>query len=116
MNFNDLFHPNENRMKIPRLKKILDYFEPHGPGNMSPVFISTNVFTKNIRILKDAHLKLTVTQPHNDVAIEAIGFNLADKEMLVAMGIPFEMAFTLETNSFRERETLQLNIKDIREN
>jgi single-stranded-DNA-specific exonuclease len=116
MNFIDLFHPNENRMKIPRLKKILDYFEPHGPGNMRPVFISTNVFTKNIRILKDAHLKLTVTQPHNDVAIEAIGFNLADKEMLVAMGIPFEMAFTLETNSFRERETLQLNIKDIREN
>jgi single-stranded-DNA-specific exonuclease len=56
-----------------------------------------------------------VIQPHNDVALDAIGFNLAEKELLVAQGLPFELAFTLETNSFRNKETLQLNIKDIRE-
>jgi len=115
LNFNDLFNPHENRMKIPRLKKILDYFEPHGPGNMKPVFVSKNVFTRDLRILKNVHIKLNVIQPHNDVALDAIGFNLAEKELLVAQGLPFELAFTLETNSFRNKETLQLNIKDIRE-
>jgi hypothetical protein len=33
----------------------------------------------------------------------------------VADGLPFQLAYTLETNVFREKETLQLNLKDIRE-
>lgn len=82
---------------------------------MKPVFLSENVYTKNLRVLNDAHLKLTVVQPNHDVAMEAIGFNLAEKEILVAEGVPFQLAFTLETNVFREKETIQLNIKDIRE-
>jgi single-stranded-DNA-specific exonuclease len=102
-------------MKIPRFKKILDYFEPFGPGNMKPVFVSENVYTRNFRVLNDAHLKLTVVQPNHDVAMEAIGFNLADKEILVADGVPFQLAYTLETNVFRDKETIQLNVKDIRE-
>jgi single-stranded-DNA-specific exonuclease len=82
---------------------------------MKPVFVSKNVFTRDLRILKNVHIKLNVIQPNNDVALDAIGFNLAEKELLVAQGLPFELAFTLETNSFRNKETLQLNIKDIRE-
>lgn len=115
IDFNEFFLPNENRMKIPRLKKILDYFEPFGPGNMKPVFVSENVYTRNFRVLNDAHLKLTVVQPNHDVAMEAIGFNMADKEILVADGVPFQLAYTLETNVFRDKETIQLNVKDIRE-
>jgi single-stranded-DNA-specific exonuclease len=113
--FNELFLPNENRLKIPRFKKIIDHFEPFGPGNMKPVFVSENVYTKNFRLLNDAHLKLTVVQPNHDLTMEAIGFNMADKEILVADGLPFQLAYTLETNVFREKETLQLNLKDIRE-
>ena len=89
--------------------------EPFGPGNMKPVFVSENVYTKNFRLLNDAHLKLTVLQPNHDLTMEAIGFNMADKEILVADGLPFQLAYTLETNVFREKETLQLNLKDIRE-
>jgi hypothetical protein len=47
--------------------------------------------------------------------MEAIGFNLVDKENLVAKGLPFQMAYSLEINSFRDRQTLQFNVKDIRE-
>ena len=115
IDFNELFLPNENRLKVSRFKKIIDHFEPFGPGNMKPVFVSENVFTKNLRVLNDAHLKLTVVQPNHDVAMEAIGFNMADKELLVADGLPYQVAYTLETNSFRDKETLQLNLKDIRE-
>ncbi len=101
-------------MKIPRLKRILNQLEPHGPGNMKPVFISKNVFSKDIRILKDEHLKLTLTQSTSDVVLEAIGFSMAEKIDLVANGIPFDILYTLETNTWNNRETLQLNIKDIR--
>ena len=112
--FNEIFSSNENRMKIPRLKRILNQLEPHGPGNMKPVFMSKNVFTTDVRLLKDAHLKLSITQPNTDVVIEAIGFNMAEKMDLVAAGLPFDITFTLESNKWREKETLQLNIKDIR--
>ena len=112
--FDEIFRSNENRMKIPRLKRILNQLEPHGPGNMKPVFMSKNVFTTDVRLLKDAHLKLSITQPNTDVVIEAIGFNMAEKMDLVAAGLPFDIIFTLESNKWREKETIQLNIKDIR--
>lgn len=114
LSFDQIFQKEENRMKVPKIKRILRQFEPHGPGNMKPVFVSKNVFSTDVRVLKDAHLKLSVTQPETDVKVEAIAFNLADKEEDVASGIPFELAYTLEVNRWRDRETLQLNVKDIR--
>lgn len=113
--FNEIFKPEENRLKIPQLKRILRQFEPHGPGNMKPVFLSKNVYSTDVRALKDVHLKLSITQPEYDVVIEGIGFNLGEKLDLVASGMPFDLVYTLEINKWRDRETLQLNIKDIRE-
>ncbi|EPB65817.1 putative single-stranded-DNA-specific exonuclease RecJ [Ancylostoma ceylanicum] len=114
LNFNEIYERQENRMLIPRLKRILKQMEPHGPGNMKPVFYTRNVYSKNIRILKEKHLKLQVTQPDADVVLDAIGFGLAHKEYEVAEGVPFEMIYTLESNLWNGRESLQLNIKDIR--
>jgi single-stranded-DNA-specific exonuclease len=115
INFNDLFLPQENRTKIPRLKTILEYFEPHGPGNMKPVFLTKNLFTKSSRVLKESHLKIECLQPTYDLVMEAIAFNMVEKESEIAKGIPYQMAYSLEINSFRDRQTLQLNVKDIRE-
>lgn len=114
LSFNDIFTKGENRMKVPRFKRILEQFEPHGPGNMKPVFITRNVFSTDVRLLKDAHLKISMTQPNSDVILEGIGFNLADKMDDVAAGLPFDVVFTLETNKWKNKETVQLNIKDIR--
>ena len=114
LTFEEIFTKEENRLKIPRLKRILNQLEPHGPGNMKPVFMSTNVFTTDVRVLKEEHLKLSMTQPNSDIIIEGIGFKMADKMDLVASGLPFDVIYTLETNVWKERETLQLNIKDIR--
>ena len=114
IHFNDIFQKNENRMRIPKLKRILKKMEPHGPGNMKPVFISRNVYSTDVRILKEKHLKLKMTQVDSDVIMEGIGFNLAEKENDVAAGVPFEIVYTLESNSWNGNETLQMNIKDIR--
>jgi len=115
LEFDQIFGKEENRMKIPRLKRILKQFEPHGPGNMKPVFISKNVFSTDVRLLKDVHLKLSLTQPKHDVVIDGIGFNQGDRIDVVASGVPFDVVYTLEVNKWRDRETLQLNIKDVRE-
>jgi single-stranded-DNA-specific exonuclease len=114
IDFNEIFTNGENRMKIPRVKRILEQFEPHGPGNMKPVFLAKNVYSTDVRLLKDVHLKLSMTQPNSDVVIEGIGFNLGDKIDDVAAGVPFDLVFTMESNKWNNRETLQLNIKDIR--
>ncbi|MFT6922671.1 MAG: single-stranded-DNA-specific exonuclease [Crocinitomicaceae bacterium] len=115
LGFNQIFSSEENRMKIPKLKRILSQFEPHGPGNMKPVFISKNVFSTDMRLLKEAHIKLSMTQPEHDVVIEGIGFNQSESANIVAAGMPFDVVYTLESNKWMDRETLQLNIKDVRE-
>ncbi|HNS41383.1 MAG TPA: DHHA1 domain-containing protein, partial [Taishania sp.] len=114
LNFDAIFTSSENRTLVPRMKRILKQMEPHGPHNMKPVFYSSNVYSKSIKILKDEHLKLQVTQPDCDVVLDAIGFFMADKQLDVAAGMPFEMLYTLETNIWNGKESLQLMIKDIR--
>ena len=100
--------------KLPRIKKILDAFEPFGPGNMKPVFFTKELFATDARILKEKHLKLRVVQTESNLAFDAIGFNLADKEEHTLKGMAFDMAYTLETNDFNGKTNLQFNIKDIR--
>jgi single-stranded-DNA-specific exonuclease len=97
------------------MKRLIETFEPFGPGNMKPVFHTTNLFTTDSKILKDAHLKIKVVQPNSRLQYEAIGFNLRHKEDEVGSGVPFEMAYTLETNEFNGKKSIQLNIKDLRE-
>lgn len=115
LSFNQIFTNQENRLQLPRLKRILSQFEPHGPGNMKPVFTSNNVFSTDVRILKDVHLKLAMTQPDSDLVIEGIGFNMSEKMDTVASGLPFQVAYTLESNKWNGKETIQLNLKDVRE-
>ena len=115
LEFSQIFGSEENRMKIPRLKRILNQFEPHGPGNMKPVFLSKNVYSTDVRLLKEAHLKMEIVQPDGDVTLPGIGFNQSEKMDVVATGIPFDVVYTLETNRWNNKESLQLNIKDIRE-
>ena len=112
--FEEIFRQGENRFSIPRLKKNLLRFEPHGPGNMQPVFLSRNIYAIDTRILKDKHLKLTLIDPNSDTVLQAIGFDLAHKADEVAAGIPFDVAYTLEVNSWNGKQSLQLNIRDLR--
>lgn len=115
ISFEEIFRSSEDRMKLPELMKRLQRFEPHGPGNMRPVFSSDNVLSRDLRVLKDKHLKLQIFQPDSDVVLDAIGFNLADKEDSVTYGMPYDVVYTMEVNRWQNREMLQLNIKDVRD-
>lgn len=114
IDLNEIFC-KQSGTKIPRLKNAIDAFEPFGPGNMKPVFLTQNLFATDTKVLKDKHLKLLVRQPNNNVQLDAIGFGLSKKELEAASGVPFEMAYTLELNEFNGHTNVQLNIKDLRE-
>jgi single-stranded-DNA-specific exonuclease len=114
LSFQEIFTKNENIYEIPKIKRVLNQLEPHGPGNMKPVFVSRNVYVEDVRVLKDLHLKLVLTQPNTGIEIQAIGFNLIEKIDLVNSKEPLDILYTLETNAWNGKESLQLNIKDIR--
>ncbi|HLP55338.1 MAG TPA: single-stranded-DNA-specific exonuclease RecJ [Fluviicola sp.] len=110
-----LFLAGESAGQLPRLYKMLEQMEPFGPGNDKPVFCVRSVYARSSRLLKGAHLKLEIMDPETGIVLPAIGFNMPEKLDLVAAGCAFDCAFTLESNTWNDRTTLQLQIRDIRE-
>ncbi|MBD99547.1 MAG: single-stranded-DNA-specific exonuclease RecJ [Verrucomicrobia bacterium] len=97
-----------------RFVNTLKQFSPFGPMNMNPIFKSDQLKAKYPKIVGEKHLKLTVYQ-NNGVPYQAIGFNLADKMHLVTQNKTFSAAFAIEENEWNNRKSIQLNVKDIKE-
>lgn len=113
--FSDMFLFGESVFQLPRLVKMQDQMEPFGPGNQQPVFCIRSAYAQSYRVLKDAHLKIDILDPVSGITLSAIAFNMADKEDLIVPGCAFDCVFTLETNTWNDRTTLQLMVKDLRE-
>lgn len=98
----------------PRFYRILKRFAPFGPGNMTPVLMTSHVTDDgNVRIVGANHLKLRISD-ENKVSFDAIAFGLAEHYEAIRSGIPFDVCYTLEENHWNGRTSLQLVIKDIR--
>jgi len=97
---------------------ILKQFDPSGPNNMRPVFMSENVFmTGNSRKIggDKTHLRLEVFQEENpDLKFNCIGFGLGTILDELDEGMPFSIVYNIEENHWRGTTTLQLNLKDIK--
>jgi single-stranded-DNA-specific exonuclease len=98
--------------------KTMNQFQPFGPENMSPVFISRNVFdTGSGRMVGSSgeHLKLELCQESTgQKSFSAIAFSQANHFEYIKGGNPFDICYSLEMNEFRGNKNLQLNIKDIK--
>ncbi|AMM52792.1 recombinase RecJ [Rufibacter sp. DG15C] len=106
--------PLEFHQIKPNFFRVLKQMEPFGPGNMSPVFMSTCVYdTGSVRVVGDTHLKLRLTQD-GDISFDAIAFGMAEFYPMIQKGIPFDVCYSIEENVYRGNVTLQLRIKDIR--
>lgn len=101
----------------PKFFRILNQFQPFGPGNMKPVFQTTNVFdygtSKAVGRDKD-HLKLELIEEHSAAIKQGVAFGMGDKIDLIKAGKPFDICYTVEENVFNGNTTLQLMVKDIR--
>ncbi len=94
---------------------ILKQMSPFGPQNMQPVFATHKVVaTTETRVLKGEHLKLFLKQQNSNKVMEAIGFGLAAYYDMIAAGMSFSVAYTIEENNYMDRVSLQLNVKDIK--
>ena len=98
--------------------KTMNQFQPFGPENMSPVFVSRNVFdTGSGRMVGSSgeHLKLDLCQESTgQKSFPAIAFSQANHFEYIRNGNPFDICYSLEMNEFRGNKTLQLNVRDIK--
>ncbi len=98
--------------------KTMSQFQPFGPENMSPIFVSRNVYeTGSGRMVGSSgeHLKLDLCQESTgQKSFSAIAFSQANHFEYIKGGNPFDICYSLEMNEFRGNKNLQLNIRDIK--
>lgn len=99
----------------PKLTRILKQFEPFGPQNMTPVFLTKNVkdtgYAQKLGA-DEEHLKLFVRQ-NNSEGMAAIGFGLGNKIELTTNKKPFEAVYCIDENEWNGKTSVQLRLKDI---
>ena len=100
----------------PKLIRLLKQFEPFGPQNRTPVFLTKTIkdsgYAKKLGETED-HLRLFVRQKDSE-SFAAIGFGLGKKIDIVAHQKTFEAVYSIDENEFNGKITTQLRLKDIR--
>ncbi len=87
-----------------------DLLQPFGNGNPQPVFISRKVDLSRPPLhMKNNHLRFMLRQGYHEQ--DAVFFGGGEYPL---PDPPWDIAFTIDRNSFRGRTTLQLIIQDVR--
>ncbi len=109
----------------PKFFHLLKSFQPFGPGNQSPVFITENVYDNgNGRKVGSSerdtddkkHLRLELIQedePYHHIS--AIAFNLSEHFEHMHSGNPVDICYSIAENYYRGIANIQLRVKDIKE-
>lgn len=102
----------------PELVSMLKKFNPFGPGNQKPVFISRNVFdfgTSKLVGKNLEHIKLELEDDSTSHVINAIAFNMAQYFEHIHAHKPIDICYTIEQSKRGSSpDTIQLMIRDIR--
>ncbi|MDP3399287.1 MAG: single-stranded-DNA-specific exonuclease RecJ [Bacteroidales bacterium] len=102
----------------PRFFNVLKQFQPFGPGNLSPVFISERVYDNgNGRKVgsESGHLKLELIQEDDfHRHISAIAFNRSEHFEHLKSGNPVDICYSIAENYYRGIANLQLRVRDIK--
>lgn len=102
----------------PRFYRILKQFAPFGPHNMTPVFVTEDVFdagTSRLVGKNQEHLKLDLVEPDvNSGIFPGIAFNQSEAYDLITSGLPFDVCYSIAENDYRGKTNLQLFIRDIK--
>jgi single-stranded-DNA-specific exonuclease len=95
------------------LLELLGDLEPTGYGNPEAVFVSRNVKVRSSRAVgaEGRHLKLAF-QDERGATVDAIGFRLG--ALKADLPPRLDVAYTLESNEYGGRASLQLNLKDVK--
>ena len=103
----------------PKFFRILKQFQPFGPGNNNPLFLTENVYDDgNSRKVGagGVHVKLDLlqeSQPYHQ--IPAIAFNMSEFYDYIKAGNPFDVCYAIVENYYRGSSNIQLRIRDMHE-
>lgn len=110
VNIDCLISPDDITMESIRELGIL---EPYGMGNREPIFAIREMTVEEITpISSDRHLKMSLIKGNR--RFTAMLFGTGSGGCPVVQGDIVDAAFSLEINHFRNQQTIQLMLKDIR--
>ena len=100
----------------PSFFNVLKQFAPFGPGNMSPVFKSDNVRDTGLsRIVGNNHLKLNLAEDETRrFGLDGIAFQMGQHFSFISRKIPFDICYAIEENTYNNKTSIQMNVKDIK--
>jgi single-stranded-DNA-specific exonuclease len=96
--------------------RILKQFAPFGPENMTPVFLSQNIFDSGYgKVVGNNHIKLELYQKNQpEFKIQAIGYDMGDYLDFFKRNIPVAIVYTIEENTWNNNTVTQLLLKEIK--
>lgn len=99
-----------------KLHNELKKFSPFGPGNMKPVFCTTDVYdygTSKVVGRDQEHIKLELVDSKSSAVVNGIAFGQSGSARYIKSKRSFDIAYTIEDNIFKHN-AVQLQIEDIR--
>ncbi len=102
----------------PSMLKLLNQFEPYGPGNMIPLFYSDSFSDSGFARQMgsgNTHLSLNIINPNFETPIKGVAFKHGDKYNKIKDRKPFEAIFSIHEEEFNNRINVQFNFRDIKE-
>ena len=101
----------------PSLIKLLNQFEPYGPGNMTPLFYASKFSDSGFGRQMgsgNTHLSMNIQNPNFEMPMKGVAFKHGDKYDRIKNNQPFEAIFSLHEEEFNGRLNVQLNIRDLK--
>jgi single-stranded-DNA-specific exonuclease len=102
----------------PKFLRLLNQFEPFGPHNMMPTFLTENVFdygTSRLVGKTNEHLKLDLMEANRSSAVfSGIAFSQSEHMEMIKKSIPFDICYNVTENEYRGKTYMQVNVRDIR--
>jgi single-stranded-DNA-specific exonuclease len=100
----------------PKFFRILKQFEPFGPGNMSPVFMTEKIKDKGYgKVVGSKHLRFDALHPESpSCCFAAIAFGQSDHYDAISKKDLFDICYTIEEKEWNGNVSLQLNVKDMK--
>ncbi|PTL34335.1 single-stranded-DNA-specific exonuclease RecJ [Prevotella sp. oral taxon 376] len=99
-----------------KLHNELKKFSPFGPGNMKPLFCTTDVYdygTSKVVGREQEHIKLELVDSKSSAVVNGIAFGQSASARYIKSKRSFDIAYTIEDNIFKHN-AVQLQIEDIR--
>jgi single-stranded-DNA-specific exonuclease len=102
----------------PKFYRVIKQLAPFGPQNMRPTFMTSglrdNGYGRKVGA-DESHLKLSILDGANPITYNAIAFGLGNKQELIQNGQSFKAVFHIDENHWNGKTSLQLMVKDLKE-